>query len=103
MSFGDEEPNERRELGSDRLASDTEPCPAGPELSSCSRCGLPFGHQPNHCGDFTGGDIFPGGSLADRVACRDRELGNVRALLRGSTRQLERIMQSLNDLLEVLS
>ena len=95
--------DEGHELGSGGVARDTDPSDLRPELSSCARCGLPFGTQPNHCGDFTGGDIFPGGSLADRVACRDRELGNVRALLRGSTRQLERIMHSLNDLLEVLS
>src|SRR5512146_38341 len=96
----------RPELGSDRLARDTEPCPPGAEVPTCSRCGLPFGHEPNHCGDYTG-DAANGehgmGRLEARVACRDRELGTVRALLRGVTRKLERTMESLDDILEQIS
>jgi len=41
--------------------------------------------------------------LTARVACRDRELGTVRALLRGVTRKLERTMESLDDILEQIS
>lgn len=91
---------------SDRLERDTEPCPAGPELSTCARCGLPFGEEPNHCGDYTGSDP-PDAKLMRRmearVSCRDREIGNIRALLRGGTRKLERVMENLDDLLEALS
>lgn len=85
-----------------RLECDTEPCPAGPELSTCARCGLLFGQEPNHCGDYTG-DGSTDARLAARISCRDRELGNVRALLRGGTRKLEKIMETLDDLLETLS
>lgn len=90
----------------DRLERDTEPCPSGPELSSCARCGLPFGEQPNHCGDFTGAAIGPRSStrrVEARVSCRDREIGNLRALLRGGTRKIEKVMEQLDDVLEALS
>lgn len=90
----------------DRLERDTEPCPPGTELSSCARCGLPFGEQPNHCGDYTGGDSPDSKTMRRmeaRVSCRDREIGNLRALLRGGTRKLERAMEQLDDILEALS
>ena len=96
----------RPELGSDSLARDTDPCPPGPEVPTCSRCGLPFGNEPNHCGDWSGGEdihVPDRVRLANRVACRDRELGTVRALLRGVTRKLERTMESLDDILEQIS
>lgn len=92
----------------DRLSRDTEPCPPGPELSSCARCGLPFGREPNHCGDYTGASLGSAAHqndnrLAARISCRDREIGSVRALLRGATKKLERVMESLDDLLETIS
>lgn len=96
----------RPELGHDRLARDTDPCPAGPELSTCGRCGLPFGSQPNHCGDFTGDAEFLDHGyprLEARVACRDRQIGTLTAFNRGCVRKLERVMESLNDLLEMMS
>lgn len=96
--------DDRRDLGSDRLARDTEPCLPGDELSSCARCGLPFGHEPNHCGDFRGdGSSDALDRLDSRVECRNREIGNLRALLRGATRKLERVAESLDEVLEVMS
>jgi hypothetical protein len=89
-----------------RDKSDTDPCPPGPELPTCSRCGLPFGNEPNHCRDWSGGEdihIPERDRLLARVACREREIGTLRAYHRGSVRKLERIMDSLNDLLEALS
>lgn len=87
----------------DRLSCDTEPCPPGPELSTCGRCGLPFGDQPNNCGDNRGPLIATVGAFEARLACRDREIGTLKAFHRGSVRKLERVMENLNDLLETLS
>lgn len=37
------------------------------------------------------------------IACRDREIANLHSLLRVATRGLERVRESLDDLLEVMS
>lgn len=70
--------------------------------TQCSRCGLPFGDEPNRCRDYTGTrEADWDGRLQARIECRDRELGNVRALLRGSTLRLERCRDMIDDILEV--
>lgn len=62
----------------------------------CSRCGAPEGIAVSGCYAYTKDPTTV-------IACRDRELANVRALLRGATIALERVATELNDILEVIS
>ncbi len=67
----------------------------------CARCGLPFGEEPNQCGDYTGP---PEKSLElrfeTRVECRNREIANLHAFRRGAIRRLGRIDEMLRNLME---
>lgn len=69
--------------------------------ASCGRCGLPLGNEPGHCGDYDDGShVVP---LQQRVECRDRELSNLRALLRMQVRRVERVMEELDIVLEAIT
>lgn len=84
------------------MAEQTNESVPGAIIPTCSRCGLPFGDEPNHCRDYTGllGEDWDG-RLQARIECRDRELGTLRALLRGATLRLERCRQMIDDVLEI--
>ncbi len=66
-------------------------------MSRCARCGAPFGVDTGDCQPLERQDTVA------QLACRDRELANLRALLRSVTGKLERIGEQINDVLEVLS
>lgn len=69
---------------------------------TCTRCGLPVGKLPSECGVGAAWKSDEAESCAV-IECRDRELSNLRALLRSVTGKLERIGEQINDVLEVLS
>ena len=63
-------------------------------MSTCARCGceIPSGTGRNECGDV----IHPDFRADVRVPCRDRELANLRSLLRSVTGKLERALDLLD-------
>jgi hypothetical protein len=66
-------------------------------MTRCARCGLEA-----DAADLTVSGECPGPAEA-RLQCRDRELANLRSLLRSVTGKLERIGEQVNDVLEVIS
>lgn len=84
----------------------------------CDRCGLVYGLGHNECGGFTQLVVDDCGekraitALTDNaapsayqraLACRDRQLANQHALMRGCLRRLEKMRQDIDDLAEVMS
>ena len=65
----------------------------------CLRCGNTMDvSQVNHCrGEFADA------TAQEKLACRDRQIMNQQALLRGVIRKLERIQEMIGDIVEVLS
>ncbi len=66
-------------------------------MTECARCGLEA-----NADDLTLSGECPG-PAESRLQCRDREIANVRSLLRSVTGKLERIGEQINDVLEVIS
>jgi len=62
-------------------------------MSTCARCGLPKGPASEQCAADYDDKYNPGDN---RVACRDRELMNLRSLLRSVTGKLERALDLLD-------
>jgi len=61
-------------------------------MSTCARCGLPEGDlNGTECCAYAR-DNGPG-----TIACRDRELANLRSLLRSQTRRLEEAAEAIRD------
>lgn len=59
-------------------------------MNTCARCGSA------DC-DVETRDDCDDQKASDRVACRDRELANLRSLLRSVTRQLENALECILD------
>ena len=66
-------------------------------MSKCARCGCLVGVWPDdalsikHC-------LAENGNNSDVIDCRNRELANLRSLLRSQTRKLEEAMGELDDI-----
>ena len=68
-------------------------------MDRCLRCGNTTDvSQVNHCrGELTDA------TAQEKLACRDRQIMNQQALLRGVIKKLERIQEMIGDVVEVLS
>lgn len=60
-------------------------------MSKCARCGTDECRSDNARGHSLGDDVY------DIVDCRDRELANLRSLLRSQTLRLERAVEYLQE------
>jgi hypothetical protein len=69
-----------------------------PPEARCPRCGLPRAAQ-------FGATCEAWGSLkpADLLACRDREIADLRSLLATTSRRLAWVGQQVGDILEILT
>ena len=64
-------------------------------MTTCARCGLP--DCPDAIAANGGGPALKYDGLAEALGCRERELANLRSLLRSVTGKLEKIREAFGD------